>query len=100
MEATKETRNRTPEENLAIAKIQVMMEDSFGILSNTDSSPAIQSKAKNWFNTSNFALWCDMAGTTQDHIKRLLENLQYNYNSGKITKEQLRFGIRRLEKKI
>jgi len=41
-----------------------------------------------------------MAGTTRDHIVRLLQNLQYNYNTGKITKEQLRFGIRRLDKKI
>ena len=96
----KEKRERTPEENLAIAKIQVMMEDSFGILSNTDSSPAIQSKAKNWFNTADCSLWCDMAGTTRDHIVRLLQNLQYNYNTGKITKEQLRYGIRRLDKKI
>ena len=31
MEVIKEIKNRTPEENLAIAKIQVMMEDSFGI---------------------------------------------------------------------
>ena len=97
MEVIKEIKNRTPEENLAIAKIQVMMEDSFGILSNTDSSPAIQSRARNWFNTADCSLWCDMAG---DHIVRLLQNLQYNYNTGKITKEQLRFGIRRLDKKI
>jgi hypothetical protein len=100
MEATKETRNRTPEENLAIAKIQVMMEDSFGLLSNSESSPALQDRAKNWFETADCSLWCDMAGTTQDHILKLFHNLQYNYNSGKITKEQLRFGIRRLEKKI
>jgi hypothetical protein len=100
MNPLKEKPNRTPEENLAIAKIQVMMEDSFGILSNTDSSPAIQSRAKNWFETDDCSLWCDMAGTTRDHIVRLLQNLQYNYNTGKITKEQLRFGIRRLDKKI
>ena len=100
MEATKETRNRTPEENLAIAKIQVMMEDSFGILSNTDSSPAIQSKAKNWFNTSDCALWCDMAGTTQDHVQKLFQNMQYNYNTKKITIDNVRFGIRRLNLKI
>ena len=100
MEVIKEIKNRTPEENLAIAKIQVMMEDSFGILSNTDSSPAIQSRARNWFNTADCSLWCDMAGTTRDHIIRLLQNLQYNYNTGKITKEQLRYGIRRLDKKI
>jgi hypothetical protein len=100
MEATKETRNRTPEENLAIAKIQVMMEDSFGLLSNTDSSPAMRSRAKNWFQTSDCSLWCDMAGTTQDHVNKLLTNLEFNYKNGIITKEQLRFGIRRLEKKI
>ena len=100
MKVIKEVRDRTPEENLAIAKIQVMMEDSFGLLSNSDSSPAIQSKAKYWFETSDCAMWCDMAGTTHDHIVKLFQNLQYNYNSGKITKDQLRFGIRRLDKKI
>jgi len=41
-----------------------------------------------------------MAGTTQDHIKKLYENLQFNYKNGIITQSQLRFGIRRLEKKI
>ena len=96
----KEKRERTPEENLAIAKIQVMMEDSFGLLSNSESSPALQDRAKRWFDTADCSLWCDMAGTTHDHIKKLFQNLQYNYNSGKITKDQLRFGIRRLEKKI
>ena len=100
MEVIKEQRERTPEENLAIAKIQVMMEDSFGLLSNSESSPALQDRAKNWFDTQDCALWCDTAGTTQDHIVKLFQNLQYNYNSGKITKDQLRFGIRRLEKKI
>ena len=100
MEVIKEKRERTPEENLAIAKIQVMMEDSFGLLSNSESSPALQDRAKNWFDTADCSLWCDMAGTTHDHIKKLFQNLQYNYNSGKITKDQLRFGIKRLEKKI
>ena len=75
------------------------MEDAFGILSNSESSPALQDRAKNWFDTADCSLWCDMAGTTHDHIKKLFQNLQYNYNSGKITKDQLRFGIRRLDKK-
>ncbi len=100
MNMIKEIREKTSEEKLAIAKIQVMMEDAFGILSNSESSPALQSRAKNWFDTQDCALWCDMAGTTQDHIVKLFQNLQYNYNSGKITKDQLRYGIRRLEKKI
>ena len=38
-----------------------------------------------------------MAGTTHDHVIKLLQNLQYNCYSGKITKQQLKFGISRLE---
>ena len=95
-----EKKEKTPDEKLAIAKIQVMMEDSFGILSNSESSPALQDRAKNWFDTADCSMWCDMAGTNQEYIKKLFDNLQYNYNSGKITKNQLRFGIRKLEKKI
>ena len=100
MEVIKEKRERTPEENLAIAKIQVMMEDSFGLLSNSESSPALQDRAKRWFDSADCSLWCDMAGTTHDHIIKLFQNLQYNYNTGKITKDELRFGIRKLEKKL
>ena len=55
---------------------------------------------KNWFDTADCSMWCDMAGTNQEYIKKLFQNLQYNYNSGKITKDNLRYGIRRLEKKI
>ena len=100
MDTIKEQVDKTPEEKLAIAKIQVMMEDAFGILSNSESSPALQDRAKNWFDTADCSMWCDMAGTNQEYIKKLFDNLQYNYNSGKITKNQLRFGIRKLEKKI
>ena len=100
MEVIKEKRERTPEENLAIAKIQVMMEDSFGLLSNSESSPALQDRAKRWFDSADCSLWCDMAGTTHDHVIKLFQNLQYNYNTGKITKDELRFGIRKLEKKL
>ena len=95
-----EKKEKTPDEKLAIAKIQVMMEDAFGILSNSESSPALQEKAKHWFDTADCSMWCDMAGTNQEYIKKLFDNLQYNYNSGKITKNELRFGIRRLDKKI
>ena len=95
-----EKKEKTPDEKLAIAKIQVMMEDAFGILSNSESSPALQDRAKHWFDTADCSMWCDMAGTNQEYIKKLFDNLQYNYNSGKITKEQLKFGISRLELKI
>ena len=95
-----EKKEKTADEKLAIAKIQVMMEDAFGILSNSESSPALQDRAKHWFDTTDCSMWCDMAGTNQEYIKKLFDNLQYNYNTGKITKDQLRFGIRKLDKKI
>ena len=100
MNMIKEIKEKTPEEKLAIAKIQVMMEDAFGILSNSESSPALQDKAKRWFDTSDCAMWCDMAGTTQDRVKKLLNVLTERYNNGSIDKNQLRLGIRRLELKI
>ena len=100
MEAEKQQANKTPEEKLAIAKIQVMMEDSFGLLSSTYTSLATKDKARNWFETSDCALWCDMAGTTHDRVKKLFGILTERFNSGKINKEELRLGIRRLEKKL
>ena len=74
-----EKKDKTPEENLAIAKIQVMFEDAFGI-SSSESTPAVVDRAKRWFETRDCALWCDMAGTTQDHVQKLFQNMQYNYN--------------------
>ena len=94
-----EKKDKTPEENLAIAKIQVMFEDAFDI-SNSDSTPATIDRAKHWFDTKDCALWCEMAGTTQDHVKKLFDNMQYNYTTKKITIENVRFGIRRLNLKI
>jgi|TARA_Y100000289_G_C3803011_1_gene89960 hypothetical protein len=94
-----EKKDKTPEENLAIAKIQVMFEDAFGI-SSSEARPATIDRAKRWFETRDCALWCEMAGTTQDHIVKLYQNMQYNYNTKKITIDQVRFGIRRLNLKI
>ena len=94
-----EKKDKTPEENLAIAKIQVMFEDAFGI-SSSESTPAVVDRAKRWFETRDCALWCDMAGTTQDHVQKLFQNMQYNYNTNKITIDNVRFGIRRLNLKL
>ena len=47
-----EKKEKTPDEKLAIAKIQVMMEDAFGILSNSESNPALQSKFLTAFASS------------------------------------------------
>ena len=91
-----EKKEKTPDEKLAIAKIQVMMEDAFGILSNSESSPALQDRAKNWFDTADCSMWCDMAGTTKDYILKLYNKLSDRYKSGYITKDELRFAMRKL----
>jgi len=101
-----EPEDKTPEEKLAIAKIQVMMEDACGLFSSVSGSPTMQQKqnmkdtARNWFNTADCALWCDMANTTRDRVKKLLDILTERYDSGSITKDELRLGIRKKKKKI
>jgi hypothetical protein len=99
-------REKSPEERLYIAKIQTLMEDSFGMFTGISGTMSVQQEknmqqqAKDWFETKECAWFCEMAGTTHDHVIRLLQNLQYNYYSGKITKQQLKFGISRLELKL
>ena len=98
--------DKTPEEQLGLAKIQIMFEDSFGIFNAKSGvmSDIQQERERQtavaWFRSKDCEFFCDLAGTTQDHIVKLFQNLQYNYSSGKITKDNLRYGIRRLEKKI
>jgi hypothetical protein len=53
-----------------------------------------------WLKPTLCEWFCDMAGTTYDHVLKLFQNLQYNYNTGKITKQQVKFGISRLELKL
>ena len=36
-----------------------------------------------WFRSKDCEFFCDLAGTTQDHIVKLHDNLMYNYNTGK-----------------
>ena len=103
MKTYQEAKKKTSTEILYIEVIKKAMTDAFviGMVSDQNQSIA-QSQAKDWFNINNkdFKLICEQAGTEADYILRLYENLQYNYNSGKITREQLKFGISRLDKKI
>ena len=103
MKVYQETKKKTPTELLYIEVIKKAFTDAFTIGTASDQSQSLaQSQAKNWFDISNkdFKLICEHAGTEPDYILKLYENLQYNYNSGKITKEELKFGISRLDKKI
>jgi hypothetical protein len=64
------------------------------------ASCALQKLPRDRNETRDCALWCEMAGTTQDHVQKLFQNMQYNYNTKKITIDNVRFGIRRLNLKI
>ena len=103
MKTYQETKKKTPTELLYIEVIKKAFTDAFTIGTASDQSQSLaQSQAKNWFdiNSKDFKLICEHAGTEPEYIIRLYDNLTYNYNSGKITKEQLKFGISRLELKI
>ena len=103
METYQEAKKKTPTEILYIEVIKKAFTDALIIGNASDQSQLVaQSQAKSWLNIHNkdFKLICEQAGTEPDYIIKLYEKLQYNYNSGKITKEQLKFGISRLDKKI
>ena len=101
-----EPTDKSPEEQLGLAKIQIMFEDSFGIfnaksgvMSDIQMERERQS-AVAWFRSKDCEFFCDLAGTEQDHIIKLHDNLMYNYNTGKITLDQVRYAIRKLKLKI
>ncbi len=103
MKTYQETKKKTATELLYIEVIKKAFSDAFTIGTASDQSQSLaQSQAKNWFDINNkdFKLICEHAGTEPEYIIRLYDNLTYNYNSGKITKEQLKFGISRLDLKI
>jgi hypothetical protein len=98
--------NKTPEEKIGIAKIKIMFEDSLGV-SNAMSGHTKEvqkevekNRATNWIRSKGCEFFCDLAGTEQDHIIKLHDRLTYQYNTGKITLEEVRFAIRKLELKI
>ena len=103
MKTYQEAKKKTPTEILYIEVIKKAFTDAFIIGNASDQSQLVaQSQAKSWLNVHNkdFKLICEQAGTEPEYIIKLYEKLQYNYRSGKITKEQLKFGISRLDKKI
>ena len=103
MKTYQELEKKTPSELVFIEVIKKAFTDAFSIGTASDQNQSIaKSQAKSWFNihSKDFRLTCELAGTEPDYIIRLYDNLQYNYNSGKITKDQLKFGISRLDLKI
>ena len=98
--------NKSPEEKIGIAKIKIMFEDSFGMFnakSGVMSDVQMEREkrqASDWFRSKDCEFFCDLAGTEQDHIIKLHDTLTYQYNTGKVTREEVRFAIRKLELKI
>ena len=95
-----ESRAKSPEEKIWIAIIQQAFEDAFELGVGNSLSIGDISKARNWFYSKACAEACDHAGTTRDHIQRLYHKLSDRYKAGHITKDELRFAIRKLEWKI
>ena len=101
-----EVLDKTPEEQLGIAKIQIMFEDSFGmfnarggVISDVQMERE-KRQASDWIRSKDCEFFCDLAGTEQDHVIKLHDTLMYNYNTGKITLDQVRFAIRKLGTKL
>ena len=101
-----ENTDKTPEEKIGIAKIQIMFEDSFGMFnakSGVMSDVQMEREkrqASDWIRSKDCEFFCDLAGTEQDHVIKLHDTLMYNYNTGKITLDQVRFAIRKLGTKL
>mgnify|MGYP001161372354 FL=1 len=98
--AITEARIRTPEEKIWIAIIQQAFNDAFELGAGHNISMLDVSQARNWFYTRACAEACDHVGTTRDHIQKLYDRLNVRYKAGLLTKDEIRFAIRRLEWKI
>jgi len=98
--------DKSPEEQLGLAKIQIMFEDSFGMFNATSGhAKEVQrewekDKATDWIRSKDCEFFCELAGTEQDHIIKLHDRLTYQYNTGKITLNEVRFAIKNLGLKI
>jgi hypothetical protein len=96
-------KDKTPEQKLAIAVIQTNFEDAFGLNDSflVSSNKQLNMKsAKQWFESGQCDFWCDCAGTTGDHVRKLFNALTERFNSGKISIKDIKFAILRLELKL
>tara|TARA_B100000787_G_C15918265_1_gene175557 strand:+ start:104 stop:433 length:330 start_codon:yes stop_codon:yes gene_type:complete len=101
-----EQASKSAEEQLGLAKIQIMFEDSFGMFNARGGAISDvqlereKRQATEWFRSSDCEFFSDLAGTEHDTIIRLHDTLTYNYNTGKITLADVRYAIRNLGLKI
>ena len=99
-------KDKTPEEELSLAKIQRMLLDSFGLLPTSDYNYTNQTKqllidrANNWIKSSALNYWADSAGTDAGYIRKIHQRLTNKHNDGSIDKSLIRTAIHKLHLKI
>jgi len=100
------SKDKTPEEELALAKIQRMLLDSFGLFPTSDynytkqTKQLIIDKANNWIKSSALNYWADSAGTEAGYIRKIHQRLTNKHNDGSIDKSLIRTAIHKLHLKI
>jgi len=103
---TYNSKDKTPEEELALAKIQRMLLDSFGLFPTSDynytkqTKQLIIDKANNWIKSSALNYWADSAGTDAGYIRKIHQRLTNKHNDGSIDKSLIRTAIHKLHLKI
>ena len=100
------SKDKTPEEELSLAKIQRMLLDSFGLFPTSDYNYTNQTKqllidrANNWIKSSALNYWADSAGTEAGYIREIHQHLTDRYKDGSIDKSLIRTAIHKLHLKI
>ena len=103
---TYNSKDKTPEEELALAKIQRMLLDSFGLFPTSDynytkqTKQLIIDKANNWIESYALDFWASSAGTDADYIRKIHQRLTNKHNDGSIDKSLIRTAIHKLHLKI
>jgi hypothetical protein len=99
-------KDKTPEEELSLAKIQRMLLDSFGLFPTSNYGYANQTKqllidrANNWIKSSALNYWADSAGADAGYIRKIHQCLTNKHNDGSIDKSLIRTAIHKLHLKI
>ena len=103
MKTYKETKDNLPEVLMFIEAIKRQLNDAFAIGTASDASESLHIRqARDWFEmpSRDFNIVCDYINTEPEYIRSLYYKLKGRYNSGEITKAQLKIAINHIDKKL
>ena len=103
MKTYKESKDKFPEVVMFTEAIKRQLNDAFAIGTSSDASESLHIRqARDWFEIPNkdFNMVCDYINTESEYIRSLYYKLKDKYNSGKITKAQLKIAINHIDKKL